>query len=73
MFIGVSQIRMAQDGKPLPSPRVIRTTLFPDSNTTDPLFTHGLMAWGQIVAHDVALRSVQLGYNHQYYLHILYQ
>lgn len=57
-FIGRSKIRLAQNGDPLPSPRLIRTTLLPDGDDPDPELTLGVVAWGQMIAHDVALRTL---------------
>lgn len=56
---GKSQFRLAQDGNPLPSPRLVRTTVLPDGDTIDQKLTLGVMSWGQMIAHDVALRALE--------------
>ncbi|XP_065216127.1 peroxidase-like [Planococcus citri] len=54
---GKGQMRLSQDGKPLPNPRVVRTTLLPDGDVPDAESTLAVVGWGQMVAHDITMRA----------------
>ncbi|XP_065216413.1 peroxidase-like isoform X2 [Planococcus citri] len=56
-----SQVRLAQNGNWLPSPRLIHTVLFPETDVFDFKHTLAVMEWGQIIAHDVTFLSVKKG------------
>ncbi|XKL67089.1 hypothetical protein PGB90_010509 [Kerria lacca] len=58
---GISRVRMAQNGNWLPSPRVIHTVLFPETDVFDFRHTLAVMEWGQIIAHDVTFLSIKKG------------
>lgn len=60
-FTGFSQVRLAQNGNWLPSPRLIHTVLFPETDVFDFKHTLAVMEWGQIVAHDITFLSVKKG------------
>ncbi|XP_065216935.1 peroxidase-like [Planococcus citri] len=54
---GESLQRLSEDGNPLPNARYVRTTLLPDGENAGVKLTLAVMSWGQMVAHDVALRA----------------
>ncbi|XP_065216936.1 peroxidase-like isoform X1 [Planococcus citri] len=55
---GKSKIRLSKNGSPLPNVRHVRSTLLLDGESPDPDLTLGVMSWGQMVAHDVAFRTI---------------
>ncbi|XP_066998019.2 peroxidase [Anabrus simplex] len=60
---GIFTPRKAVDSSDLPSGRLLRTTLIRDKNNDDSINTLAVMQWGQIVAHDVAATSNQVGFD----------
>ncbi|XP_077495577.1 salivary peroxidase/catechol oxidase-like [Amblyomma americanum] len=50
---GVSEPRVAQSGRPLPSARLVSYRLHPAVNVPDRKLTHLAMAFGQFIDHDV--------------------
>lgn len=49
---GVSQLRVAADGSPLPNPRFMSTSVLYDEAVKDLKLTSLHMIWGQFIAHD---------------------
>ncbi|XKL59209.1 hypothetical protein PGB90_000225 [Kerria lacca] len=43
------------NNEPLPLPRVLSTTLFPQSRIDDPVFTLAMVGWSQFIVHDMSL------------------
>ncbi|KAK2721110.1 hypothetical protein QYM36_003402 [Artemia franciscana] len=52
---GISKPRVAKDGSPLPSPRIVSNTIHTDIGLHDHLVTTFEIAWGQITDHDFSL------------------
>ncbi|XP_072140538.1 chorion peroxidase-like [Dermacentor andersoni] len=52
---GAGHIRTARSGAPLPSARIVSTTIHTESETPDRRRSHMLMAFGQFFVHDVSL------------------
>ncbi|XP_023931566.1 peroxidasin-like, partial [Lingula anatina] len=50
---GVSALRNAEDGRPLPSARVVSTLLHEDSSNPSALVTMSTMTFGQFLDHDM--------------------
>ncbi|KAG8230290.1 hypothetical protein J437_LFUL010193 [Ladona fulva] len=51
---GIQQIRRSVIGKPLPSARLLSTSLSPDVDMPDQVTTLSLMQWTQFVEHDLS-------------------
>ena len=60
---GISKIRVAVDGSPLPNARFITKTLMPDIEVYDTVWTSLKMIWGQFVAHDIFKTFMYFGGN----------
>ncbi|XP_047998501.1 peroxidase-like isoform X2 [Leguminivora glycinivorella] len=54
---GISAWPVSTTGQPLPNPRTISLTLFPDKNLVDPVWTLNSQQWGQIITHDMSLTA----------------
>ncbi|XP_077547847.1 peroxidase-like [Haemaphysalis longicornis] len=51
---GVSTLRVAKDGSPLPSARLVSYKVHPEKFKPDKRLTHLSMAFGQFIDHDIA-------------------
>lgn len=54
---------MAKNGQSLPSPRVVSFVLHQDDNDYDHEITYLVIAWGQMVDHDLTFASMPKGKN----------
>jgi hypothetical protein len=60
---GVQEFRLAQSGKPLPSPRAISAMVHRESSDDTPPFTMMVMQWGQYLDHDLTSTPQSRGFN----------
>ena len=54
---GVSAPRVSVSGFPLPSPRIVSTTIHKDEGFHDHAVTILMVAWGQFMDHDITLTA----------------
>ncbi|KPM07348.1 hypothetical protein QR98_0058390 [Sarcoptes scabiei] len=58
---GLSDPRTAKSGQPLPPPRVVSFMIHQDENDYDREVTYLVIAWGQMVDHDLTFASMPKG------------
>lgn len=62
IIIGLSAPRVSKNGQPLPPPRVVSFILHQaDENDYDTEVTYLVIAWGQMVDHDLTFASMPKG------------
>ncbi len=66
MKSGISKIRLSQSGAPLPSARLITTTVTVNESVSNPDVSFMTMQWGQFLDHDLTkITQFTIGKKHE--------
>lgn len=62
--IGLTAPRQSKSGEPLPPPRIISFMLHQDISDYDNEVTYLVIAWGQMLDHDLTFAALPKGMSH---------